>query len=412
MDDGAGGWWGREYFGDIGKRIAVPWDWSKWFVGLVVVVVLLLRGGSLGGGDDDGAKLPVVGRQVGAMAEDREGGAATLLRDGRVLVTGGWSGDLRTPRDSAATTEIYDPATERWMRAAAMNFPHAYHTATLLADGRVLVFGGNGTTDVNPAVEVYDPATDTWRVASAPVHAYRNHSATLLADGRVLFAGGNGTIVNIWYAPDSGGAQDVAEVYDPVADTWSPAGQLKVARLMHGAARLPDGRVMIMGGREGGGRYEGPSYSKKWIYTALATTEIYDPATNAWTPGPTAPVPDGSKVVTLADGRVLLSGEKTMLLFDPATASWKDLGPVRGEVLGVALPSGMVILPELLDKNFNTGNLVLLNPATGEHRTFGALKEHRGGRFMATTLADGRLLYIGGSFIGDGHGAQVIDPPR
>ena len=84
----------------------------------------------------------------------------------------------------------------------------------------------------------------------------------------------------------------------------------------------------------------------------------------------------------------------------------------RGEVLGGALPSGMVILPELTDAGFDTGNLVLLNPATGEHRTFGALKEHRGGRFMATTLADGRLLYIGGSFIGDGHGAQVIDPPR
>jgi hypothetical protein len=377
------------------------------------MAMVLLTGCGLGGGNDDEGGLPVVGRPVGAMSEERFGHAATLLRDGRVLVTGGWWGDVRKSRASAATTEIYDPATERWSRAASMQLPHAYHTATLLADGRVLVVGGNAVSSVAPSAEVYDPVTDTWRATPDPAHAYHHHSATLLADGRVLVAGGNGPIVNPQFPPTSGGAQDVAEVYDPAGDRWSPAGHLQIARKGHGAARLPDGRVMILGGTEGGGE-PGGTGNKTWVTVPLATTELYDPATNRWEPGPPAPAKGGSSVATLADGRLLLSSDKFTALFDPATRAWRDFGAGRGIVLGSALASGLVLVaePDTPQGGFSTsGKLGLFDAATGEYRLFGRLKQAPRGSYSATLLADGRVLFAG---IGDdtSRGAEVVTVPR
>ena len=75
------------------------------------------------------------------MSVDRYGFTATLLRDGRVLVVGGFSAGGAGVQASA---ELYDPATGRWTVTASLRTPRRNHTATLLADGRVLVAGGFG----------------------------------------------------------------------------------------------------------------------------------------------------------------------------------------------------------------------------------------------------------------------------
>src|ERR1035437_10985201 len=131
---------------------------------------------------------------AGTMKSPRTQGTATLLADGRVLVAGG--GNTAAPTFAAtASAEIYDPASNSWTVAASMAGPRTLHTATLLSDGEVLVAGGataytSSLGTVTASAEIYDPRADAWH-ATAPMSAARYiGSATSLANGRVLVVGG------------------------------------------------------------------------------------------------------------------------------------------------------------------------------------------------------------------------------
>src|SRR5829696_7981516 len=129
------------------------------------------------------------------------------------------------------------------------------HTATRLADGRVLIAGGhNGGASV-ASTEVFDPATGAFTNGAPMSVARAGHSATPLANGRVLIAGG-----------DSAGT---TEIFDPTVGTFAAAGSLARARSMHSAALLQDGRVVIVGGRDGSGN-------------ALLSAEIFDTPAGAF----------------------------------------------------------------------------------------------------------------------------------
>src|SRR5207253_5185525 len=111
-----------------------------------------------------------------------------------------------------------------------------HHTATLLADGRVLVAGGYTATGVpTNAAQVFDPASNAFTAYYA-VSARAGHTATRLADGSVLVAGGS--------TPD----YRSAERFDPTTGTFSVVGQMVVGRVFHSATRLTDGRVLVVGG--------------------------------------------------------------------------------------------------------------------------------------------------------------------
>ena len=167
--------------------------------------------------------------------------STTQLADGRILVAGG-SNNF----GSVDTAQIYDPATDAWFaKTSSMNESRYYHTATLLKNGKVLVAGGNkvsngGATASNTA-EIFDPATNGWTLV-APMAVIRIlPTATLLADGRVMLAGGT----------DTGAANttDTVEIYDPRRNTWTFACKLTGSRYAHNATLLADGvRILISGG--------------------------------------------------------------------------------------------------------------------------------------------------------------------
>ena len=243
---------------------------------------------------------------IASMASKREKATAHLLRDGRVLVTGGRS----SARKYLKTTEIYDPETAAWSKTDSMHESRYRHASVLLPDGRVLVTGGQNTfISLNPSTQLFDPASESWSPASAMSQGRSLHSATLLSDGRVLVVGSGrgGVLVGGPYEASS-------ELYHPDTDTWSSAGMLSVGRADHTATLLRDGRVLVAGG-------EGDA----------AEAELYDPAANTWsTTGPMSEARSQHAATLLADGRVLVTGGADEVdsaeVYDPDAGVWSAAG--------------------------------------------------------------------------------------
>ena len=174
-----------------------------------------------------------------AMGVARLAHTATLLPDGRVLIAGGFT----TGFVAVASVEIYDPATDTFAAAPDMAAARSSHTATLLSTGSVLVAGGfTGPGGVSDSAELFDPdasAGPAWSATGSLAEGREAHSATLLADGTVLIAAGQGNFPLL---------RASAEIYDPAAATFSLTGSLGLARWWHTTTLLPDGRVLVTGG--------------------------------------------------------------------------------------------------------------------------------------------------------------------
>ena len=124
---------------------------------------------------------------AGEMTQARAEHTATLLNDGRVLIVGGGKGGLGQEGTTFDTAEVWDPDSNSWSPAGTLSVGRAGHTATLLNDGRILVTGSKGKVTT---AEIYDPASGEWTLAGEMSEWRVLHSATLLTDGRVMVAGG------------------------------------------------------------------------------------------------------------------------------------------------------------------------------------------------------------------------------
>ena len=171
------------------------------------------------------------------MERGRARHTATKLLDGRVLIVGGVTGAGNV---ATAACILFDPASGTFSPAAPLSIARGYHTATLLADGRVLVCGGSTTTSPGTFIdlgtaEIYHPPTGSWSAPLGMLRVRAFHTATRLLDGRVLIAGG---------------AQDTAAtIFDPESSSFSPTGgTMQARRAGHVASLLENGNVMMAGG--------------------------------------------------------------------------------------------------------------------------------------------------------------------
>jgi hypothetical protein len=271
---------------------------------------------------------------AGTLRTARSLHTATLLKSGKVLVVGG-SQVQPFYLGSLATAELYDPQSNSWALAASMHTPRSYHTATLLADGRVLVVGGiEASNDVTGRVlasaELYDPVTDSWTAAASMAVARAKHAATMLADHRVLVVGGTGAD----YYAFSGYFRTV-ELYDPATQSWSSAAPMNYARINATSTLLPDGRVLVVGDD---GVNEG-------------TAETFDPRSDRWLPAPDSGVGRAEHIaVALRNGAVLVAGgvgEASAQLFDWRRDTWSSAGAlavIRASATATVLDDGQVLV--------------------------------------------------------------------
>jgi hypothetical protein len=158
-----------------------------------------------------------------------------------VLLTGGAiENNAWTP-----TAELYDPRRHAFVSIAPMPQPRVAHTATMLADGRVLIAGGLDATSSLRSTLLYDPATRAFAPGPDMLVPRLKHAAALLADGSVLLAGG---------ASDNGWRtrRDDAERYQPRTNRFVAAGTMHAHRFKIGqsAVRLPNGDVLVAGGAD------------------------------------------------------------------------------------------------------------------------------------------------------------------
>ena len=275
-------------------------------------------------------------RETSSMVSRRSAHSATLLADGKVLVAGGYD-DF----SALQSAELYDPETGSWTATGKMIEARGYHTATLLPDGRVLVAGGrtnNGSTGHAPtSAELYDPITRNWTPAASMLRGLTFHTATLLSNGQVLVAGSGSNGVRI-------DTTLTAELYDPLSDLWKATGSMIGPRAYHSATLLPNGQVLAAGGYDsvegvtgaGSGPASGP---------ALASAELYDPSTGTWSAAGSMTRPRALFTATLlGTGNVIAiggddgngdaygtstysraSGSATAELYDAAAGSWASV---------------------------------------------------------------------------------------
>ena len=290
---------------------------------------------------------------------------ATLvtLADGRVLVIGG-DGKV----GEGTTALVYDPATGASLSAGPMVPPgHSVSSALLLNDRRVLILGDGGS-------QIFDPLTMRFAPVGPAVTPRSGGSAALLLDGRVLIAGG---------FPPGGTAGGVpalrsAELFDPVNMTSTPTGSIGTPTGGGPMVTLSDGRVFM---------------------ATDPAAEIYDPATGTFGAASTTSSGGGGMPVVLRDGRVALFGSTGLYdrgrvqVWDPATQTFptRDLAePISGATL---LDDGRVLLIGMC-RGRSTGWTGVYDPARSTVTT--PTPGTRACRPAATRLADGRVLIVGG----------------
>jgi len=316
------------------------------------------------------------------MLTQRASHTATLMGDGRVLITGGFVGGER----SIAATEIFDPATGTFSQAESMRAARSSHTATLLPNGKILIAGGfdGGYLD---SAEIFDPATGKFSLTPKMTMARSDHLAVLLDNGKVLLAGGVGTG---WTFLAS------ADIYDPASNTFSATGAMTTPRESHTVTLLKDGKVLITGGHQG-------RRSAINIYTSC---EIYDPAKGIFeSAGNMLVKRHKHDAVRLADGRVLIVGGsderdgagayRNAEVFDPTTRSFVSVSSMNASryklrSTSILLKNGKVLIAggaskaEVFDPTTNAFSFA--SGDMGSMRLFST----------ATLLKNGSVLILGG----------------
>ncbi|MEI7728714.1 MAG: kelch repeat-containing protein [Verrucomicrobiota bacterium] len=335
---------------------------------------------------------------VASMQNPRSGHSMTLLPNGQVLVTGGWSRRGNAATVTYSSAEVYDPPSGVWTTISPLTTMRGGQTATLLPDGKLLLAGGGvicpdagSYCSTLSSAELYDAPDGYWTTVGPMIASHSFHTANLLTDGHVLVAGGNSSASN-------------TELYDSSSGTWTATGPLNTPSEFHSGTVLPNGKVLVAGGE---------TWRVNPVY--ISRTELYDPIVNSW--ALVSPMNDTRGLHTatlLTNGKVLVTGgawdvvpyavytRSSAELYDPAASAWSKTGSMASARCGhtaTLLPNGLVLVAGGVYYTPSTGNNLssaeLYNPSTETWIPTAAMTAARGFH-TATLLPNGLVLVAGG----------------
>lgn len=307
------------------------------------------------GGAWDTSPLSEIGNATGrwtagaSLPRPRDYFVLSRLPRGAALVAGGTAGYVDSPGfQSFISTFRLAPGSDSWARAADLTQARSMPAGSVLRDGRVLLAGGYYTNEpaepqlrMIDSAEVYDPAADTWTPTGSLHEARYGAGAVTLADGRVLVVGGWADVNGNGAAPLYGGSHRTlasSEVFDPRHGRWTSMGAVPVELALPGLVALPDGGALVIAG---GRAYRFDPKGSSWSRTGAMVTRAVDRV-----------------LVGLSDGRVLAAGGTVgegsdiryiavAEVYDPATDRWAATAPMpspRGGGSGVLLGDGSVVI--------------------------------------------------------------------
>jgi hypothetical protein len=296
---------------------------------------------------------------TGSMTVPRAGHTATLLPDGRVLITGGYTACI-SGSSCPDHAELYDPATGTFTATGSMATASATG-AVLLPNGKVLV----GYDQTTASVELYDPSTGEFHTIGKPATLKGVGFSALLNDGRVLLG---------------------AELYDPVSGTFSPIANWPVLQDYWYPFVLADGEVLFV------------------PVDSVSGCDIYDPATGTFNRTRAIAYYELPPAATsLLNGAVLFAGGSDgwlgwAQLYDPAAGivahprmSFRDFPSAT------LLPDGTVLVAGgqgLYGVTLSSAEIY--DPAISGFSTTGSLASARHAH-TATLLNNGQVLITGGT---------------
>jgi hypothetical protein len=215
--------------------------------------------------------------------------ASAVLADGRVVVIGGeYDEGMEVETDLGA---IYDPTVDVWTPLQAPNPLSTWRIvgdtqSVVLPDGRMMIASIESTQ-----VALFDPRTLTWTTLGGPgpdgglgkADVNSEEGWTLLPNGKVLTMD-----VGVYTYT----ATKNSELFDPSTLTWSGAGNVGVQLSdpntfeIGPAVLMPTGKVFATG--------------------ATGNTAVYDSVAGTWAPGPSFPLGAGGQQLDIADGPAAL----------------------------------------------------------------------------------------------------------
>jgi hypothetical protein len=352
---------------------------------------------------------------AGLGSAERTGHSATLLPDDRVLAVGG----LDRGGHALASTDLFDPSAVRWAGGPALATPRAKHTATLLDDGHLLIVGGRDDQGSLESVEIFDPGTDTWSPEPPLREARSEHAAVKLADGRVLVVGGSG----------AKGPLKSVEIYDPAERRWLEAASLPTGRSQASATLLPDGSVMLVGGY-------GPLPPQSSVLSVLTVTDSpmisdllrYEPVSDRWVSIGRLPRGAGAHTAALLGQELIVSPEARVMMLNSSPegilrvdirsgrAQYDHPQVTNGHWQMAPQASGLVMtwvqgttIMTIEEPSSPTSVWIPSAELGPSYRTLAPMLVRRQAHTL-TTLADGRILALGGaSNIAETHRAELLE---
>jgi hypothetical protein len=261
--------------------------------------------------------------QIASLPEPAMGHSATLLADGKVLVA-----------SPSGRSDLFVPGPDTWSQSGSMLQGSYDHTAVRLQNGKVLVVGGYTRSALPDSIgnytvtgtlartELFDPATQLWTASGALSQARVGHTLTMLLSGNSIAIGGATNAAN-----SAATVSDLVEQYSPASGTWTSLTALPSARRLHTTTLLSDGRLLILGGYDS----SGAATNSCWLFN-LSTNLFTMCATQLFARA-------GHSATLLSDGKVFVDGGASPVtaaatIYDPASNTWSNANAAETAAVG------------------------------------------------------------------------------